>query len=161
MRRLTTLGVLVLGLVACGSDVGPLAQPETTTSVEGSTTTTMEEPGLETVPRSGDDLLALAKAARMDLADSIGVPEDEIAVTSAATVTWNDGSLGCPQPGMSYTQALVEGARVTLMHNGTEYAYHHSGGELFLCEEPAEDTFVVSRDYSGELEMVPPPGFDK
>jgi hypothetical protein len=75
-------------------------------------------------------------------------------------VTWNDGSIGCPQPGVSYTQALVEGARVTLLHEGTTYAYHQGGDDLFLCEEPAEGSFVVSKDDSGELELIPPPGYN-
>ena len=29
-------------------------------------------------------------------------------------MTWTDGSLGCPQKGMSYTQALVEGELLLL-----------------------------------------------
>ena len=33
---------------------------------------------------------------------------------SAAAVTWSDGSAGCPEPGMMYTQALVPGYRIVL-----------------------------------------------
>jgi hypothetical protein len=105
-------------------------------------------------------LLALATEARADLAGHLGVSEEEIAITEAAAVTWNDGSIGCPQADLSYTQALVDGARVTLMHDDTTYAYHQGGGALFLCEEPAEGSFVVSKDDTGELQMTPPPGFN-
>ena len=38
----------------------------------------------------------------------------DIKVLSAEAVTWPDGSLGCPQPGMMYTQALVPGFRIVL-----------------------------------------------
>ncbi|MGH8914802.1 MAG: hypothetical protein ACRDZM_09845 [Acidimicrobiia bacterium] len=162
MRQLALSGVLALGLAACASAGEPLAPPDSTvgtTGAEGSTTIT-EEPTLQTTPRSESDLLALAEEARSDLAGRLGVTEDEIAVTSATAVTWNDGSIGCPQPGMSYTQALVDGARVTLQHDGNTYAYHRGGGDLFYCEQPAEGSFAVSEDDSGELQMTPPPGFN-
>lgn len=164
MRKLAALSVFGLFLAACGSAGEPHAQADATTSTaaaEVGTITTTEESLLQTVPRSDADLLALAKEARSDLAGKLGVSEDGIAITGAAAVTWNDGSIGCPQPDMSYTQALVEGARVTLKHDDTTYTYHQSGDGLFLCEEPAEGSFVVSKDDSGELELIPPPGYDE
>jgi hypothetical protein len=162
MTKPAALVVLALFVAACASTDGFEEQPEATTSTvaETGSTTTIEEPTLQTLPSSEEDLLALAMAARSDLAQTLGVPETEIAVTGAALVTWNDGSIGCSQPGMSYTQALVEGARVTLLHGGTTYAYHQGGDRLFLCEEPAEGSFVVSKDDSGELELIPPPGYN-
>lgn len=115
---------------------------------------------MQTTPASEAGLLLLARAARADLAATLGVPEDEISVTGASAVTWNDGSMGCPQPDMSYTQALVDGARVTLTHGDTAYTYHQGGGELFLCEHPADGSYTVSTGDSGALELVPPPGFN-
>ena len=163
MRKLVALGVLALLAAACGSAEEPLAVPAsttTTTTADAGTTTTLEELILHPVPRSETDLLALAREARSDLAARIAVPEEEIAITGAAAVTWNDGSIGCPQPGMFYTQVLVEGARVTLLHDDTTYAYHQSGDGLFLCAEPADGSYVVSKDDSGELELIPPPGYN-
>jgi hypothetical protein len=164
MRKLAVIGSIALTLAACGSTEEPLAEPGATTSTAAAqivTTTTTEEFSLQTVPRSEADLLTLAKAARSDLAATLGVPEDEVSITGAAAVTWNDGSMGCPQPDMSYTQALVDGSRVTLMHDDTTYVYHQSGDGLFLCEEPTEGSYVVSKDDSGELELIPPPGYDE
>ncbi|HEX5695269.1 MAG TPA: hypothetical protein VFZ15_02730 [Acidimicrobiia bacterium] len=162
MTKPAALIVLALFVAACASTGGFEEQPEATASTVAETgdTTTTEEPTLHTLPSSEEDLLTLAMAARSDLAQRLGVPETEIAVTGASLVTWNDGSIGCPQPGVSYTQALVEGARVTLLHEGTTYAYHQGGNDLFLCEEPAEGSFVVSKDDSGELELIPPPGYN-
>jgi len=37
------------------------------------------------------------------------VPREKLAIVRAEAVVWNDGSLGCPEPGMMYTQALVNG----------------------------------------------------
>ena len=48
-----------------------------------------------------------------------GTPE----LVSAKAVTWNSGALGCPQPGTSYTQAIVDGLRVVVSVDGTTYDY--------------------------------------
>lgn len=82
-------------------------------------------------PGSTDPNVAFAIA---DLAERIAVAESEIVVVSREGVTWRDGSLGCPQPGMSYTQALVDGYKITLEAGGTTYAYHgRAGRDPFLC----------------------------
>jgi hypothetical protein len=160
MKRALALVGLVLGVAACGSGDLPLAEPETSSTLAGSAPTSTGDLTLQTTPPSETDLLALASEARADLAGRLDVAEEEIAVTSAAVVTWNDGSIGCPQPGMAYTQALVEGSRITLEHDGTTYAYHQGAGRLFWCEEPTEDSYLLSEDDSGRLQMTPPPGFN-
>jgi hypothetical protein len=48
-----------------------------------------------------------------------GTPE----LVSARAVTWNNGALGCPHPGVSYTQALVPGMQVVVSVEGTSYDY--------------------------------------
>jgi hypothetical protein len=49
-------------------------------------------------------------------------------------VTWSDGSLGCPKPGMLYTQALVPGYRVKLKVGSEVWDYHASErGGVVLC----------------------------
>jgi len=69
----------------------------------------------------GDPVVAKARA---DLAAELGAAEDDITVITAEPVTWSDGSLGCPEPGKMYTQALVDGYRVVLEYEGVEYHYH-------------------------------------
>jgi len=59
----------------------------------------------------------------------------ELAVVRAEAVIWNDGSLGCPQPGVMYTQAPVDGYWVVLQVDGKELDYRAAqGGYFFLCE---------------------------
>ena len=72
-------------------------------------------------------------AIEADLAarDVAGTPT----LISAEAVTFTDGSLGCAEPGMSYTQALVDGMRVVVEVDGTTYDYRFGGGdEPHLCE---------------------------
>ena len=44
-------------------------------------------------------------------------------------VTWPDGSLGCPEPGNSYTQALVEGYQIGLRHDDRFFDYRGADGD--------------------------------
>lgn len=77
---------------------------------------------------------AVVKAARADAARLTGVAAETLVLVSADSVTWSDGSLGCPQPGMMYTQALVPGWRIVLRGPAGEMDYHASArGALVLC----------------------------
>jgi len=81
-------------------------------------------------------LAGAVQAARADAARRIGVAADALTLVSAEAVTWSDGSLGCPQPGMAYTQALVPGYRIVLRGPAGELDYHASArGALVLCPE--------------------------
>jgi len=75
--------------------------------------------------------------AKTDLAGRLGVQPGQITLVSSEEVTWPDGSLGCPQPGMHYTQALVDGTRIILAAGGKQYNYHAGGRRgPFLCTNP-------------------------
>jgi hypothetical protein len=84
-----------------------------------------------TVPK---DLIATAVS---DAARRASVARDDVELVSAAAVTWPDGALGCPQPGMAYTQALVPGYRIVLRAGGQELNYHVGGrgGPMFCPPE--------------------------
>lgn len=78
-----------------------------------------------------------------DLAAQTGANPDDIEVVVHEEVTWRDGSLGCPEPGMHYTQALVEGYRIVLRADGEELAYHGQRGKPpFRCNRPDPDGAV-------------------
>lgn len=75
--------------------------------------------------------------ARNELAERIDVDAADIEVSVAEFVTWNNGAVGCPEPDMTYTQALVPGYRVLLMADGQTYHYHGARDrDPFFC--PAE-----------------------
>ncbi len=167
MRRALLLAPLaVLVMAACGSDDDdavsdsvPVASTTPSTSVPDDTPAAPTTPGTgslrpsdgtvsrvsppSTAPGSGggsgpagtaDELAAVA-----DLAARQGVETTAITVVSTDEVTWRDGSMGCPEPGMNYTQALVPGIRVILELDGVRYEYHSGGGRsMFLCEKPQQ-----------------------
>jgi hypothetical protein len=82
-----------------------------------------------------DELADEVAAAITDASERFGVPESDVAVAGALRVVWADGSLGCPEEGMMYTQALVDGYQLTLEVSGRRVAYHGEDGRPpFLCE---------------------------
>jgi hypothetical protein len=85
-------------------------------------------------PTSVGDPEALAVA---DLAAHSGVDPADINVIAHDQVTWRDGSLGCPKPGYSYTQMVVDGYRIVLRARAEEYQYHGADRQKpFRCSQP-------------------------
>ena len=119
--------VLVGFLVACGA-------PDRSPSSEE----TAVDPSPSSSPSGGDARPDVVPAVD-DLATTLGVDAGEVEVVSVEEVTWRDGSRGCAEPGMSYTQALVDGSRITLRAGGRTYEYHSGGGQPpARCDEPTE-----------------------
>lgn len=87
----------------------------------------------------------MLEAATRDAASRLNVDPGTVEVASAQQVTWSDGSFGCPEDGMIYTQALVPGYRVILRAGGQVFDYHAAAnGHFVLCPperamEPAPD----------------------
>lgn len=74
------------------------------------------------------------RAVVADAAKRFKVAESAVVLTRAEQVTWPDGSLGCPQPGLMYTQMLVEGFRVAAKTTEGELLYHtDSRGNVVNC----------------------------
>lgn len=83
---------------------------------------------------SPDRVEQTVEAARQDLAAREAVEPADIEVLEAREVTWRNGALGCPEEGMMYTQALVQGVFVKLGVDERSFAYHAgSDGRPFLC----------------------------
>ena len=154
-RRLIPLtAAVVVGLVACGDDqpaTSPTAVPSTvaapttastlapgsTLPVDPTTTTIATAPTTTEAPMttsSVPDGNPMVQQAIADLAERLAVEPNEIEVVSVEEVDWPDGSIGCPQPGMVYTQAIVNGSKIVLRYDGTDYAYHQGGSRpVFYC----------------------------
>jgi hypothetical protein len=88
-----------------------------------------EPPVTDEVPQ---DLVARMRA---DLAGKVGDSKATAArIVQSQAVQWPDGAMGCPEPGMMYTQALVPGYRVRFQVDDEIYSYHAAqGGSFKLC----------------------------
>ncbi len=80
-------------------------------------------------PAPGGAPAALTARAVADLSKQLGIPEANIKVASSEAVEWSDGSLGCPQPGMSYAQVITPGYRIVLQAGDKQYEYHTGEGD--------------------------------
>ncbi len=76
----------------------------------------------------------LEAAVRADAARLWGHADPATLQVTVEAVTWSDGALGCPRPGVMYTQALVPGFRVVVRDGAREAVYHASArGAWVLC----------------------------
>lgn len=151
MRPSVKIAPALAGLLiaACGQAGGDLGAGTTSTTVAVSTTleaTTTTEAELAEESNLVDDAIA-------DLAERVGVDPNAIEVVRARAVQWPDASLGCPEDGVVYTQAIVEGTQIILGVDDRVYDYHAgSDGVVFLCPSDEKD---------GGHDFVPPPGYDQ
>lgn len=82
-------------------------------------------------------------AAIADTAKREKVDPAKVVIAAWSPVTWNDGSLGCPTEGMSYTQATVEGELLMLRTDTGLYQYHaRAGGPFAYCADPSANYTV-------------------
>lgn len=76
-----------------------------------------------------------------DAAERSGLEPGDLDVLTAEMVAWPDGSLGCPELGGVYTQAVVDGYQVVLDADGTQLDYRvGEGGGFRLCEAGGRPT---------------------
>ncbi|MEU8224111.1 hypothetical protein [Kribbella sp. NPDC048915] len=150
VRATGVLAATVL-LVACGSEAGRESgssgaggQPSMTPSSSPSDPSSTPSSPSSSTPSASPSATpggSVTDQAKADLAQRLGVDAAQIRVISSEEVTWRDGSLGCPEPGMMYTQALVPGTRTVLEAGGKQYHYHSGGHRApFLCERPSPPT---------------------
>jgi hypothetical protein len=142
------ISLAVAGLVACAAcATEEPATPKRPPIREYDSVTPAQPPPAATSVALPQGLL---DALRADAAKRASVAADEVTVASAEKVTWNDGAMGCPQPGRSYMQALVPGYRVFMRAGERVLLYHTSeSGQLVLCPRvglrPVDPTSPVAQ----------------
>jgi Tol biopolymer transport system component len=80
---------------------------------------------------------AIVDAALRDLSQHLGrtLTRGTVDNWTWEQIDFPDASLGCPQPGQTYAQAVTRGYKLTFIVNGTAYDYRatNNGQVLFLC----------------------------
>ena len=139
MSRTTHVLALVLALFTAACAAGQGLSPDETGTPDASRPT-RSAPELSTVPPSDAPVTGEVPAEILadlvaDAAQRTATEAGAVEVIQAEAVTWNDGSLGCPEPGMMYTQALVDGYQVILQAGDEELDYRVSAaGGFRVCE---------------------------
>ncbi|MFN8533496.1 MAG: hypothetical protein U0556_08105 [Dehalococcoidia bacterium] len=84
-----------------------------------------------TVPAEAAGFVADAKAK---LASDKGADLGQIVLKSIEPTTFNDSSLGCPEPGRSYLQVITPGYLITLQYADQSYEYHAGRNAVVRCD---------------------------
>jgi hypothetical protein len=83
---------------------------------------------------------AVRRAVVADAAQRFRVAANGVVLAQAERVTWPDSSLGCPEPGHVYGQALVAGFRVVAKTVEGELLYHtDTRGTVLNCAQALRD----------------------
>ena len=126
--NLRLAAALVTALVATG---GCAASTQ-----EGTDATTSPNPA-STTPAASTTPGPTASESPSPRAGGAQVDPEQVLVAAWSPVTWNDGSLGCPQKDMLYTQALVDGELLMLRVEQALFQYHSArGGPFTYCAAP-------------------------
>jgi hypothetical protein len=134
-RCVVALAALALAAnlaLACGAEPeepGPTATPIMTPSATAAPTPAGKTPPVQSnVPQEILDPILTEATALANVA------RGQLVIVHADPVVWNDGSLGCPEPGKMYTQALVNGYWVVIEAAGKTYDFRVGrGGNFRLC----------------------------
>jgi len=119
-------------LVAPVETLPPLAYPAGTPLPPEKPPASPIPMGSETAPVGVNP--ALLELAKTDLAQRLSVAANQITVVSSEYVDWPDSSLGCPEPGMAYSQVITPGYRFILQYGQKQYDYHTGlRSTLVLC----------------------------
>ena len=132
MRAVSMTVVVALNLAVC--------TPSESASPNESMTPPLETPPPTSTPEKSRFESQVPKAILDRIVDEAAklanVPRERLLIVRAEAVIWNDGSLGCPEPGMQYTQALVNGYWVVIRSAERVYDFRlRRDGSFRLCPE--------------------------
>ncbi|WP_127131599.1 hypothetical protein [Georgenia sp. SYP-B2076] len=144
-----TRGVRLVAVLACGGALlagcggggnepgpGPSASAPTTPAAPPRSTPPTQSPEVSVEPEAQ----SAADAAVADLKARPETGGEPVRVLIARRETFPDSALGCPKPGMSYTQVLTEGYRVILARGDREWLYTAgSDGVPSMCPSGEPD----------------------
>jgi hypothetical protein len=149
--RIALIGTLAFLLIGC-SQVATANASETPTHASAETAVITETQTTPTVSTQEDDMQTeepslpipsipglppLIEKAKADLAQRLSIPAAQINTIETQEVFWPDASLGCPQPGLTYTQAEIPGYLIILEFNGDKFEYHANiHNYVVYCENP-------------------------
>ena len=93
----------------------------------------------ETAPVIGEVPEDILNKIYTDLEQRSGGQRADFELVRAESRQWNDGSLGCPEPGQFYTQVVSDGYWIVVKYQDRNYDYRATlKGYFKLCPSPQE-----------------------
>lgn len=139
--------VVVIVLAGCGGQPASGSQDESPQDPQPAPTQEMvqeptstpdsilpESTHQEAVDFSSAPVNKFVDLAKNDLVKILSIDSAQIEVVETQEIIWPDAALGCPKPGVFYTQGTVPGYRIHLSVAGAEYIYHTDlNGRVLQC----------------------------
>lgn len=80
------------------------------------------------------------EVAKHVIAEFLSLPATEMTLVSLEATNFNDASLGCPKPGMSYAQVITPGYRAVVEADGRRFDVRVSGTHGRICRRNAKNS---------------------
>jgi hypothetical protein len=97
-----------------------------------------------TGPITGEVPPDVMETVMLALEKLTGAMRTEFKIIRAEETIWPNGALGCPLPGINYTQATMPGFHIVLEHKGLKYDYRADGKRYLLLCQPRGPEFRPS-----------------
>ncbi len=152
--RAALLGSL-LALGACAAEAGGDPPPAASEKLKPMPRMPETPAAKAALPGESIPVDAVPKILRDAVLKDAATEDAAATIASARKVTWNDGSMGCAQPGMMYTQALIPGYLLVVSAGGKELQYHTDERRNFLrCDQALSPR--AKREKPAEKPVAPP-----
>jgi len=110
--------------------------PSPTPPTQPASTGEIQPDPSQPTPANSSMEIAIKKASE-DLAQRLSIRSEQINLVEVKAVTWSDSSLGCPQPGMAYTDVLTPGYLIVFEYADNQHEYHSGKGlDFTYCPNP-------------------------
>jgi hypothetical protein len=145
MRYAPAVLLVVMALAPVQSACGPTAGNQVPTPLALSPTpaaqpaTSSPAANVPSGSTARPESQAAVDAALRDAAAHLSVGVNELQVDQVEAREWPDSSLGCPRPGIMYSQVVTPGFLIIISTGGTvtrQLEYHSDArGRVVLCQE--------------------------
>jgi len=130
-----------------GNDVGTLTLLERVVGDQFAGSTTITSGQLDPGGRA-------SLTAHRELSPRLGVARGDLRLVYSRILEFSDGSLGCPEPGFGYTQAIIPGYILLYELNGTRYPFHVSTDGRIYTDCRGENNVAVPFQVAGGFVTV-------
>ena len=140
LSRAAACAGFVIGLTACHGTEEQVSPGLSQTEDTGTIVAEME------ISPAAMNLNDQIEFSKKELVQRLGIDSESITLSRARQVNWRSGALGCPEPGMNYTQALVPGTLISFKVGNEVHRYHAKhGGKPFYCPRERAELPVLGQ----------------
>jgi hypothetical protein len=132
--QLAAVTLMVTACAAAGGGSGSAPTPQSPPAV-GSAVPVSSVSDLGPASSPTPDAQAVIAAVQQAAADQVGISPAEVHVEQVEAHQWGDSSLGCPRPGLLYSQVVTDGFLIVVTAADKTLEYHSDArGRVVLCQ---------------------------